>query len=149
MKRRRNSDRWEAILSHTDSVAGEVVRTFHTVEGKTSRQAERARDALILELENKGGSIGSSMSVKMPCAMTWWPQPSRVIGRPICATSLEFVAGQRIRAEGHAAHDAIGTAGRESRRRLFLIATAAAEPSRGRPPRRQEHLTTAGRKSTP
>ena len=27
-------------------VTGEVVRTFHTVEGKTRRQAERRRDAL-------------------------------------------------------------------------------------------------------
>ncbi len=64
LRRRRNSDRWEAVLSHTDPVTGEVVRTFHTVEGKTRRQAERARDALILELERKGGAVGSSMSVR-------------------------------------------------------------------------------------
>lgn len=31
--------------------------------------------------------------------------------------------------------------------RPFPAATAAAKPSRGRPPRRQEHLTTAGRES--
>lgn len=43
------------------------------------------------------------------------------------------------------AHDAIGTAGREPQRSLFLVATAAAKPSRSRPSRRQEHLTTAGR----
>ncbi|WP_051317826.1 site-specific integrase [Atopobium sp. oral taxon 810] len=64
LRRRRNSDRWEAVLSHTDPVTGEVVRTFHTVEGKTRRQAERARDALILDLERKGGAVGSSMSVR-------------------------------------------------------------------------------------
>ena len=64
LRRRRNSDRWEAVLSHADPVTGEVVRTFHTVEGKTRRQAERARDALILELERKGGAVGSSMSVR-------------------------------------------------------------------------------------
>ena len=64
LRRQRNSDRWEAVLSHTDPVTGEVVRTFHTVEGKTHRQAERARDALILELERKGGAVGSSMSVR-------------------------------------------------------------------------------------
>lgn len=64
LRRRRNSGRWEAVLSHTDPMTGEVVRTFHTVEGKTRRQAERARDALILELERKGGAVGSSMSVR-------------------------------------------------------------------------------------
>ena len=64
LRRRRNSDRWEAVLSHADPVTGEVVRTFHTVEGKTRRQAERARDALILDLERKGGAVGSSMSVR-------------------------------------------------------------------------------------
>ena len=64
LRRRRNSDRWEAVLSHTDPVTGEVVRTFHTVEGKTRRQAERARDALILDLERKGGAVDSSMSVR-------------------------------------------------------------------------------------
>ncbi|MCI1644602.1 MAG: hypothetical protein LKI67_07955 [Olsenella sp.] len=48
--RRRNGDRWEAVRSHTDPVTGEVVRMFHTVEGKARRQAKRARDALILEL---------------------------------------------------------------------------------------------------
>ena len=56
-RRRRNSDRWEAVLSHTDPVTGEVVRTFHTVEGKTRRQAERARDALILELVRAGNGL--------------------------------------------------------------------------------------------
>lgn len=64
LRRRRNGDRWEAVLSHADPVTGEVVRTFHTVGGKTRRQAERARDALILELERRGGAVGSSMSVR-------------------------------------------------------------------------------------
>ncbi len=39
-------------------MTGEVVRTFHTVEGKTRREAERTRDALILELKRKGGAVG-------------------------------------------------------------------------------------------
>ena len=64
LRRRRNSDRWEAVLSHTNPVTGEAVRTFHTVEGKMRRQAERTRDALILELERKGGAVGSSTSVR-------------------------------------------------------------------------------------
>ena len=64
LRRRRNSDRLEAVLSHTNPVTCEAVRTFHTVEGKTPRQAERTRDTLILELERKGGAVGSSMSVR-------------------------------------------------------------------------------------
>lgn len=44
-------------------------------------------------------------------------------------------------------HDAIGVVGREPQRPLLLIATAAAKPFRGRPPRHQEHLTTAGRET--
>ena len=64
LRRRRNTDQWECSLSHTDPVTGEVVRTYHTLVAKTQRQAERARDALILELERKGGTVGSSMSVR-------------------------------------------------------------------------------------
>ena len=64
LRRRRNTDQWECSLSHTDPVTGEVVRTYHTLVAKTQRQAERARDALILDLERKGGAVGSSMSVR-------------------------------------------------------------------------------------
>lgn len=64
LRGRRNSNRWEAVLSHTNPVTNEVVRTFHTVEGKTHRQAERARDTLIFKLERKGGNVGSLMSVR-------------------------------------------------------------------------------------
>lgn len=42
---------------------GEIVRTFHTVAGKPFRQAERARNALILELKRKGDAVSYSMSV--------------------------------------------------------------------------------------
>ncbi len=64
LRRRRNSDRWEAVLLHTDPVTGETVRTFHTVEGKTRRQAERARDALIVEPELLGGASSSNVSLR-------------------------------------------------------------------------------------
>ncbi len=57
LRRRRNTDQWKCSLSHTDPVTGEVVRTFHTVEGKTQGQAERARDALIVEMELLGGAF--------------------------------------------------------------------------------------------
>lgn len=64
LRRRRNNDQWETVLSHTDPVTGEVVRKLHTAEGETHRQVERTRDALILDLERKGGVVDSSMSVR-------------------------------------------------------------------------------------
>ena len=64
LRRRGDTDKWEAVLMHRDPFTNEPVRTFHTVEGKTEKQAERARDALILELERKGGAIDSNITVK-------------------------------------------------------------------------------------
>lgn len=64
LRRRRNSDQWECSLSHKDPVTGEVVRTYHTLEANTQRQAERARDALILELERKGGAVAGAMTLR-------------------------------------------------------------------------------------
>ena len=48
LRRRRNADQREAILSQAGPVTGKAVGAFHTVEGKTRRQAERARNALIV-----------------------------------------------------------------------------------------------------
>lgn len=64
MRRRRNTDQWECSLSHTDPVTGEVVRTYHTITAKTKRQAERARDALIVRLEIEGGISASGTTVR-------------------------------------------------------------------------------------
>ena len=64
LRRRRNTDQWECSLSHTDPVTGEVVRTYHTLVVKTQRQAERARDALIVELELLGGTSSSNVSLR-------------------------------------------------------------------------------------
>ena len=64
MRRRRNTDQWECSLSHTDPVTGEVVRTYHTITGKTKRQAERARDALIVQLEMEGGVSAAGTTVR-------------------------------------------------------------------------------------
>ena len=47
LRRRNNTDKWEVTLSHVDPVTGETVRTFHTVDAKTKKGAEKARDALI------------------------------------------------------------------------------------------------------
>ena len=49
------------------------------------------------------------------------------------------------RQERKAAHGRKGAARGSPEWPRFPPATAAAKPSRGRPPRRQEHLTTAGR----
>ena len=64
LRRRRNTGQWECSLSHTDPVTGEVVRTYHTLVAKTQRQAERARDALIVELGLLGGAPSSSVSLR-------------------------------------------------------------------------------------
>ena len=64
LRRRRNTDTWEVVLSHKNPITGEVARTFHSVEGKTKRQAQKARDELILELERKGGAVGTTMTVR-------------------------------------------------------------------------------------
>lgn len=57
LRRRNNTDKWEATLSHVDPVTGETVRTFHTVDAKTKKGAEKARDSLIFKLESDDGSI--------------------------------------------------------------------------------------------
>ena len=64
LRRRRNTDQWECSLSHTDPVTGEVVRTYHSLVAKTQRQAERARDALIVDLELRGGAVGGGVTVR-------------------------------------------------------------------------------------
>ena len=64
MRRRRNTDKWEVTLSHKDPITGEQVKSFHTIEAKTKKQAERKRDALILELERRGAAAGSSTTVR-------------------------------------------------------------------------------------
>ena len=64
IRRRRDTDKWEITLSHRNPITGEVVRTFHTVEAKTLKQAEKKRDALILDLERKGGALATGVSVR-------------------------------------------------------------------------------------
>ena len=63
MRRRRGTDKWEVTLSHTNPMTGETVRTFHTIEAKTERQAKRRRDELILDLERRGGALASSLTL--------------------------------------------------------------------------------------
>lgn len=63
LRRRGDTDKWEVTLTRKNPFTSKTERTFHTVEGKTLRAAERARDELIMELEQKGGAIGSNLTI--------------------------------------------------------------------------------------
>ena len=64
LTRRRGTDKWEVTLSHKDPISGELVRSFHTVEAKTLKKAEKARDELILDLERKGSAFTSRLTLR-------------------------------------------------------------------------------------
>ena len=44
IRQRGAKDTWEITLSHRNPLTGETVRTYHTVQARTRRQAERKRD---------------------------------------------------------------------------------------------------------
>lgn len=50
LRRRNNTDKWEVTLSHVGPVTGETARTFRTVDAKTKKGAEKARDAQIRDM---------------------------------------------------------------------------------------------------
>ena len=64
VRQRGQKDSWEITFSHKDPITGEAVRTYHTVEAKTRRQALRKRDELVLELEHKGGALATGMTMR-------------------------------------------------------------------------------------
>ncbi|WP_314026733.1 hypothetical protein [Olsenella uli] len=64
VRQRGQKDSWEITLSHKDPITGEAVRTYHTVEAMTRRQALGKRDELVLELERKGGALATDMTVR-------------------------------------------------------------------------------------
>ena len=64
LKRRGDTDKWEVTLSHRDPLTGEQVRSFHTVEAKTQKRAEKARDELIRRLEKEGAACTSKATLK-------------------------------------------------------------------------------------
>lgn len=64
IRRRRNTDKWEITLSHRNPITGEQIQTLLTVEAKTLKQAEKKRDALILDLERKGGALATGVTVR-------------------------------------------------------------------------------------
>ena len=63
LRRRRDTDKWEVILTHKDPLSGEQVTTYHTVEAKTENQARKKRDELILDMERKGSAVSSTVTV--------------------------------------------------------------------------------------
>lgn len=64
LRRRGDTNQWEATISHKDPLTGEVIRGFHTVSGKTQKAAEKARDLLIVDLELKGGAVNSTVTLQ-------------------------------------------------------------------------------------
>ena len=63
LRRRRDTDQWEVTLSHKDPITGEQATTYHTITAKTERQAQKRRDELIRELEDKGAAVTSKMTL--------------------------------------------------------------------------------------
>ena len=63
LRRSRGMDKWDVTLSHRDPLSGELVSTYHTVEARTRKKAERARDELILELERRGNAYSSKLTL--------------------------------------------------------------------------------------
>lgn len=63
LRNRRGTSKWELCLTHKDPLSGEDVPTYHTIEAKTRRQAERARDELIVQLEMEGFAVTSNMTI--------------------------------------------------------------------------------------
>ncbi len=64
LRRRRDTDKWEVILSHKDPVTGRAVTTYHMIEAKTEEQTQKKRNELMLELERRGSAIGTNMTVR-------------------------------------------------------------------------------------
>ncbi len=63
LRRRRNTNKWECVLEHTNPITNATETTYHTVAGKTRNQAEQARNDLIVKLELEGFCTSSYMTV--------------------------------------------------------------------------------------
>ena len=64
LRRRGDSNKWQVTLSHKDPLTGESVPSYHTIEAKTEKQAQRKRDELILDLERNGAAYSSRKTLK-------------------------------------------------------------------------------------
>ena len=63
LRRRGDTDKWEVTLSNKDSLSGEIVRSFHTVKARTEKQALKRKDELIRDLDDRGLSAGTKMTI--------------------------------------------------------------------------------------
>ena len=63
LRRRGDTDKWEVTLTHKDPLSGEIVRSYHTVTARTEKQAQKRRDELIRDLEDRGLAAGAKMTV--------------------------------------------------------------------------------------
>lgn len=61
--RQRKSGTWECSLVHSNPITGETVRSYHTIEAKTRRGAERKRTELIVALEKSGLAADTDTTV--------------------------------------------------------------------------------------
>ena len=64
LRNRRGTNKWEACLVHADPMTGKDACTYHTIEAKTRKQAERARDELVLKLEMQGFAVSSNVTIQ-------------------------------------------------------------------------------------
>ena len=64
MRRRRDTDKWEVALSHSNPLTGELETTYHTVTAKTENQARKKRDELIRKLNLHGAACANSETVR-------------------------------------------------------------------------------------
>lgn len=64
LKPSRTEGKWDVTLSHKDPVTGELVSSYHTVEAKTRKRAEKERDELIRKLEQKGAAYTSKTTLQ-------------------------------------------------------------------------------------
>jgi len=108
LRRRGDSDKWQVVLSHKDPLTGEIVPSYHTVEAKTQRKAEKARDELILDLERKGGAYTSRLTLAEflerfiqykedgravePSTISGYRKEAKVVARYLGATRLADVS---------------------------------------------------------
>ncbi len=108
LRRRGDSDKWQVVLSHKDPLSGEIVPSYHTVEAKTQRKAEKARDELILDLERKGAAYTSRLTLVEflerfiqykeggrtvePSTISGYRKEAKVVARYIGATRLSDVS---------------------------------------------------------
>ena len=108
LRRRGDSDKWQVVLSHKDPLTGETVPSYHTVEAKTQRKAEKARDELILDLERRGAAYTSRLTLVEflerfiqykedgrtvePSTISGYRKEAKVVARYLGATRLADVS---------------------------------------------------------